>query len=234
MLIPEHKALFVHIPKTAGQSVENFMLKHLGKNREKDGPGYLLRYNPNPEKGPKRLAHLTAKEYVKYGYLNQEQFETYFKFTIVRNPWERMLSFYKFRGFSSLIGFNTFINRYLPEYFEKEHGFFKPQTDFIFNTQNELLVDFMGRFEQLNADFSIIADHLSIPFSQLPKHNRSIEKGIVSKKSFLLLQKHPKILKHLNFSPQKTLPYQQAYTDASRKLVNRLYERDIDLLGYVF
>ncbi|RFN57971.1 sulfotransferase family 2 domain-containing protein [Marixanthomonas ophiurae] len=234
MILPEHKALFVHVPKAAGQSVENFLLQSLNKDRKADGPDYLLRPNNNPAKGPKRLAHLTALDYVKYEYLSPKEFDDYFKFSIVRNPWSRMVSFYKFRGFSNLTSFNTFVSKYLPKYFEDEHWFFRPQTDFIFNEEDKLVVDFMGRLEQLDTDFSKIAQQLSVPFTKLPKSNHSIEKGLISRKSYNLIRKHPGIIKYISSSPKNNKKYKEMYNDTSRKIVENLYQKDIELLGYTF
>ena len=69
MISEKYKTLFVHIPKTGGQSVEHFFLnlQNLDWNsRDK----LLLRENKFRNFGPERLAHLTAIEYKKYGYLS--------------------------------------------------------------------------------------------------------------------------------------------------------------------
>lgn len=72
MIVEDPKLLFVHIPRTAGSSVEKFFDYQLhGK--------YL----------PHNAQHSTLEEY-DGGY----DLEDYFKFTIVRNPWDRLLSWY--------------------------------------------------------------------------------------------------------------------------------------------
>ncbi len=234
MIIPEYKAIYVHIPKAAGQSVENFLLASLGKNRKDDGADYLLRPNDNLEKGPKRLAHLTANEYIEYGYITETNFKGYYKFAIVRNPWARLVSFYKFRGFSTFITFPVFVNHYLPYYFEKEFWFFKPQTDFIYDNEDKVLLDYIGKLENLDIDFKQIAQKLKIDFTTLPKNNHSIEKGLISRKSFNLILKHPRLLTQLNLFTQNPMSYKDAYNDSTITVVNKLYERDIDLLKYAF
>lgn len=233
MLIPEYQILFVHIPKTAGQSIENFLLHSLQKDRINHGREYLLCPNDNPSKGPERLAHLTVKDYVKYNYLKEEEYNQYFKFSMVRNPWSRVVSFYKFRGFHNLITFNRFVERYLPKYFEKENWFFRPQTDFIFDVNSNLLVDFLGKFELIETDFKKIIIQFDIPFSVLPKNNVSQAKKVISKKSVNLIKKHPEIISRLYFNYREK-PYQELYNQNSKKIVSRLYEKDIDLLKYTF
>ncbi len=234
MLITEYKALFVHIPKTAGQSVENYMLECLGKRRETNGSDFLLRPNDNPKFGPPRLAHLTVKEYVKYGYVTQEDFDGYFKFSFVRNPWERIISFYRYYGFSNLIKFPVFVKKYLPLYFEKEHWFFRPQVEFIFDESDVLQVDFLGRMETLKEDFDTVTRLSSIPKGILPHNNVSEERGIVSKKSLFVVKKHPKVIIDLSFSIKKSKDYSDLYSTEAKKIVEKYYERDIELLKYKY
>ena len=69
MISHEHKFIFIHIPKCGGTSIERFFKMKL----------------------PRQGAHLNLKYYKK----NTENYETYFKFTIVRNPWDKMVSEYK-------------------------------------------------------------------------------------------------------------------------------------------
>jgi hypothetical protein len=72
MILPDKKIIFIHIPRTGGTSVEKY-------------------FNFKYEAGwkPKTAQHLTLQEY-------SEHYDTdnYFKFTIVRNPWDRLMSWY--------------------------------------------------------------------------------------------------------------------------------------------
>ena len=69
MITHQFKCVFVHIPKTAGQSVEHFFLNlHQLTWQEKER--LLLVKNTDPNKGPERLAHMTAAEYVQCGNTN--------------------------------------------------------------------------------------------------------------------------------------------------------------------
>lgn len=65
----EFNCLFVHVPKTAGQSVEQFFMNRLGLDWEKDREVVLLNNNPDPARGTQKLAHMTASEYIQLGYL---------------------------------------------------------------------------------------------------------------------------------------------------------------------
>ncbi len=234
MILRQYKALFVHVPKAAGQSVEDYFLNQLGKSRTKDGSEFLMRFNDDPTKGPERLAHLTAEDYTRYNYLSQEDFNSYYKFSIVRDPWSRMVSFYKFQGYSSLVSFEKFVSHYVPLCMDSMHWFFRPQADFIYNDKDELLVDYVGKLERLNEDFKEVAKKLKLEFDKLPRNNHSKERGFVSRKSWNLIKEHPSILGHVSFQKNENKGYRDAYNDKTIALVGKYYERDIDLLKYAF
>ena len=96
MISIKHNIIFIHIPKCAGQSIENIFLKDLGLTWQERHP-LLLRPRTGKEKGPERLAHLYAEEYFKFGFISKEAYDKFFKFTIIRNPIDRFLSEINYR-----------------------------------------------------------------------------------------------------------------------------------------
>ena len=72
MILPRKKIIFIHIPRTGGTSVEKY-------------------FNFKHEAGwkPATAQHFTLEEYSKHYDLDK-----YFKFSIVRNPWDRLMSWY--------------------------------------------------------------------------------------------------------------------------------------------
>lgn len=63
MICHPYRCVFVHVPKTAGMSIEHVFLGLQGLTWEKRS-ALLLRHNDDPAKGPPRLSHLKASEYV--------------------------------------------------------------------------------------------------------------------------------------------------------------------------
>jgi hypothetical protein len=72
MILPDKKIIFIHIPRTGGSSVEKY-----------------FNFKFSSDWKPKTAQHLTLEEYS-----NHYDLDKYFKFTIVRNPWDRLISWY--------------------------------------------------------------------------------------------------------------------------------------------
>ena len=80
-----------------------------------------------------------------------------------------------------------------------------PQTKWIKN-DGKIAVDFVGRFENLDADFQVICEALGInPVPKLP-----------------------------HFNPGEHRPYQEYYDDETRAIVADVYADDIETFGYTF
>ncbi len=239
MICHHYKCIFIHIPKNAGQSIEHVFLKLLNLDWDTRAP-LLLRYNDRPELGPERLAHLKACEYVPCKYLTQEQFDEYFKFSFVRNPWDRMVSIYKYFGWDRYVEFKKFVVKKLTnKVWRDNYWFVRPQSDFVCNESGDIIVDFLGKFENLRADFNQVCQHLGLAPTELPYINKSkkqkLKPSLNPKKAF----NYAGWLYHHRTIPRfKTIPsfsnYQDYYDDESRELVAQLYQKDIELFGYKF
>ena len=220
------------MPKTAGQSVEQVFLELLGLTWETRAP-LLLRKNTVPELGPPRLAHLTAEDYVRYKYMTREQFDSYFKFAFVRNPWDRMVSCYKYLGMPLELEFKQYLTgRYLTKEWKTMYWFTRPQSEYLYDESGRLMVDFVGRFENLQADFNKVCERIGIAAVELPYANRSETKPVQSSSTLATVKK---LLSPSDRAvTEKPRRYQDYYDDESRDIVAELYKRDIELFGYSF
>lgn len=145
------KFIFVHINKTGGTSIKHAMKPVLSE----------IDIN-NLGKGK----HVSAKELRERF---PEEWESYFTFGFTRNPWDRTVSKYFFwKQFNKV-----------PATFEEfiKGGEFKSWTlcGMLCAPANEVIVDFVGKFENLSSDFekvcSIIGIDASLPHINGSKHS---------------------------------------------------------------
>jgi len=182
MISNHHKVIFVHIPKCAGQSIEMAFLKDVGLTWDTRSP-MLLRPKLNNEFGPQRLAHLFAYEYVKYGYISKFEYNQFYKFSVVRDPIDRIISELNYRkvkkGFSgvrSILDYVQKINKNYPLDSDLVRHIL-PQIDFVLNEdKDEIIVDKIIRFEELNTGFQKIRISIDCANLELVHINSSITK----------------------------------------------------------
>lgn len=168
-----HECIFVHIPKCGGQSVEIAFLNDLGLGWNHRSP-LLLRPNDDPEVGPPRLAHLTYKQYIKFNYLSERLWKKYFSFTVVRNPYSRVESFYKYLGFDGAVSFNTFVTQWLPKLFNGDMAWFlMPQVEYFCKDDGSISVDEVVKLEKLNNKLPSLLNRVGIDITEIPHVNKS-------------------------------------------------------------
>ena len=185
MISIKHKIIFIHIPKCAGQSIENIFLRDLGLCWEERYP-LLLRPRKVNEKGPERLAHLYAEEYFKFGYIPKEKYDKFFKFSIIRNPIDRILSEINFQKIPKKNPKNIYGVESVEEYISKVIKLDKfsdlqrhisPQVKFLYDSEtNKLLVDNVILFDELNHEVPKILKKKLKVILEVPKINSSKNK----------------------------------------------------------
>lgn len=212
MISHEHKCIFIHIPKTAGSSINTFF--HPGVKFHHDSPDYERLFGWCPER-KLHMQHATSKQLLETELVTKEQWETYYKFLFVRNPWDRAYSDYVFiQNFSGIKGsFKSFLKKenefkkilndnsdssYLGDHLQL-------QTDF-FDFEGIYKPDFIGRFENFTEDIGQVLINLQID------------------KVFN---------KHSNKSKRKK-EYSLFYTNSNKQLVADKYGQDIEKLNYTF
>jgi hypothetical protein len=91
-----YKYIFVHIPKTGGRPLNLALEAKAMKDDVLIGDTPKAINRRNRIKDNKTSGHLWKHSRLTdiYGLVTREQIESYFVFTIVRNPWDCMVSYY--------------------------------------------------------------------------------------------------------------------------------------------
>lgn len=158
----QQRAIFVHIPKAAGSSVCLALFGH-------------------------QVGHYTIHQWRA---MDARACRKYFTFTFVREPADRLYSAFRYlqsggmnevdRAFAEqrLAGleFAAFVERLAvdPELLDWIH--FRPQHEFLMN-EDRVLVDFVGRYENIAEDFATVAARLGRD-AELPRFNAGDRPGV--------------------------------------------------------
>jgi len=154
----KYKVIFVHIPKTAGTSVERFLEipgvseEHLRSHKISKINGVM--YAPQ---------HLTANLLINHNFV-KKYWNNYFKFSIVRHPYTRALSEYFWRKGKTRKNlkfnsneFDNFLNSL--KRMNKDHDL--SQYDYLYN-DGKLLVDYVGKYENLKLTVNTLCKRINI------------------------------------------------------------------------
>jgi len=208
----KHKFIYYPIPKAACTTIKSFIITI---DEIKRGPS----------------VHTTTMPRVVFPENKFQIYKDYFHFTSVRNPYDRLLSCYIEKVYNPALSNRTdgaFINgenREFIRWYGNCVGFKKMSfSDFVhfvtqipdehcdphFAPQHRLLdletLDFIGRLENFDQDFSYIKEQISLSDDVKPEK--------------LMATKHG--------------PYQNYYDDELRKMVAEKYARDLEIFNYDF
>jgi hypothetical protein len=168
MISLQKRFLFVHIPKTAGNSIQSVLRDYsedevVALRSEQDGVERFGLRNPKYElKKHSRLAEYRDA-------LGNDEFRDLYKFTCVRNPWDRMVSYY-FTPTQNTTAwdagkFRKIIVKALPV---EDYLRLNERDNDPFENVNYII-----RFENLADDFRTVCAALTISPTTLPQYNRS-------------------------------------------------------------
>ncbi|MBT8074385.1 MAG: sulfotransferase family 2 domain-containing protein [Xanthomonadales bacterium] len=180
--------IFIHINKTAGTSIGRAI-------------------------GLPVKDHLTAKEIIAK--IGEDKWQEAYKFTLVRNPWDKVVSLYEYRRKKDKNRIAT-QNVSFADWVKMTHGSgrdtryydnpksFQPQVEWLKDTNGSVSIDFVGQFESINESFNHVKTVIGLD-AELPHLNASRRAG-----------------------------YRSYYDDETRELVERWYSEDIERFGYAF
>ena len=188
----QSKTVFIHIPKTAGVSI----LKAIyGEVSFESHRSYFF-----------NKVALNMKD------------DVYFTFSFIRNPLDRLYSTYKFlqkggmnkydeiafkKHLSRFTDFEDFVINGLNSKLIQEITHLKPQHEYICDYSGKILVDYIGRFENLEEHIKILSNKLNKKII-LPHYNKNVKENV----SFTV------------------------YTTEMVKKVKSIYKDDFELLDY--
>lgn len=173
MISLPHKTIFVHIPKCAGQSVEAAFCADLGMDwgRHRHLLGCFQRPPTWAKDLPMALAHLTAAEYTAREFCPGALFETCFRFAVIRDPVERVVSAWRYLKTDR--SFADFVAHALPALIAEDHYFHRTQRAFLYAPGSDrLLVDLVIPFSALGDGWDEVQRRSGVR-AALPHRNRS-------------------------------------------------------------
>jgi len=208
------KCIFIEVPKTASTSIRKVL-------------GFSVRPHLDIKEIKQEMINgwpfnkgngLSGKLYVFNKFIPlsirkkkvEDKFNTYYKFGFVRNPWDRVVSLY-FRKegirMSDKMSFEEFVVWIQNSSDTCIHAsVHKNQLDWFTDENGKVIVDFIGKFENINEDYQIVKNKLGID-KQLP---------------------------HVNKSTLKKKHYTEYYSFKTKDIIAKKFKVDIEYFGYKF
>jgi len=227
----KHKFIFIKTRKTAGTSIEISLSRFCGKN------DIITPITPEDEKirkefliGPQnyqlhksgkiffKIKSIIYKNKIKNEFYNhapgieikkeigEEVWNSYYKFCFDRNPWDKTISLYwwdKRLSRARNLGFD--------EWFEsrKKIGLTHYNYPLYSDNNDKILVDFVGKYENLETDLLKICNKIGIEFDNwLPKAKGGFRKD----------KKH----------------YSCYFNEEQKEFINKYFKKEIELMNYSF
>jgi hypothetical protein len=216
ILLTRYNAVYIDIAKVASSSLKATFAAVLGLDLD------IVGGNPHEVEFPRPPESSCTGEWLYPGQ---------YTFSFVRNPWDRLVSCYRdkiegevegftkfsesgvarclarFGAFSANMSFEEFVHAVasIPDADADEH--FRSQHNYLTNIWGDIAVDFVGRYENLEADFRRVAARIGLPPNiSLPR-----------------MQANPRFVNYVDY-----------YTDATREAVATRFAQDITLFSYRF
>lgn len=99
----------------------------------------------------------------------EDSLKDYLVFTVVRNPWDRFISGWKYLPAYKELSLDQVMEK-LPKSGHDYRHLTRPQLDILIDSKNKFVPDFVARFENLEDDLKELSKLLGKPF-HLPKMN---------------------------------------------------------------
>ena len=208
------KAIFIHIPKCGGVSVERSIHKALGGND-------VINYNniiriPSNKDIPNSLGlglHSNLSDFRRH--YGRENINDFYIFSIVRNPWRRMVSHYEYLTKAMFnkrveenhrLSFNSFIQVYE----SKILAYSMQGYDHYLDDDGRSHVDFVGKLENIDEDIKTIGLGMKLEIPEVLHMNAT----------------DPTLKEHEN--------WRDYYNPWTKNKVAEIFKEDIEKYNYEF
>jgi len=197
----KHKFIFIRVPKTASTSIQLALGKICGPGdivsafRE---PNIAPDHHPRNDEG--YVPHTAARKIKRK--ITPEIWNRYFKFAFERNPFDKMVSQYHMKISK---GYDKSFKEFCLECAGGVRSFRKGIE--LYSKGGKIVVDFIGKYENLNEDFNFVCEKLNLPKLELTRERAR---------------------------PRKEKDYRKYYDDETRKIVEERFSREIKLFNYKF
>lgn len=206
ILSHRHRFIFFAIPKTGTHAIRFALRPHLGEEDLEQVQLFVQKRQPYPDLARIGHGHLGWRE--TKAALPAPVWDDYFKFAIVRNPWERFVSYCAFmHRTTGLFAADprAAMNQVLDNPEHRTRVVFRPQHEFICDEDGRPMIDMVGRHEAMQSTFDAICERLDLPRRELERVNASAHG-----------------------------PWRDCYDASLRARVAALYARDIEIFSYRF
>lgn len=206
-----HNFIFIHIVKAAGSSVTATLTPYANRpetrlpNRIIRKLGLDIRLPGKYREFPVHIWAARLRDRVPASF-----FDNAFKFTFVRNPWDWQVSLYHWYLDHPEHLLHDKISKMTFEDYARWRADTPPlyyQRNYIVDEKDDVLVDYIGRFETLVDDFSEVCRRIGVR-NELQQVNVTLNRA--------------------------GRDYRTYYTDTTAELIRRTYERDIMFFNYHF
>jgi hypothetical protein len=200
-----HKFIFVAIPKTGTHSVRRSLREHLGPEDQEQVRLFTEKTLSIPALAALKHGHIALQQLQPH--MPPANFDSYFKFAFVRNPFDRFVSFCSFMGRKSG-AFAQNPQAVMRHYLFPQptlHLLMTPQHLFVTDDAGGLLADHLGRVETMQESYDEICGRIGIPSARLERANATERRD-----------------------------YRGYYDPQLIDAVAKVYARDLELFGYDF
>ena len=204
--------VFIHINKTGGSSIEHIL--------RRDGSTLMPKHPDACETiGYWHPQHFTASEYLKV--MGEEEYNKRYVFSVVRNPWDRMVSCYSMAHKVSTVTkdhFSPWVIQWLnrpnkpcprePTKCKDHTRTFLPCADWVKGAKVDTIVRFENYAEEMESVYATLGT--PVPIDRIRQVTRNSKKH------------------------RRVTDYREYFTDKARDIVANKLSADIDAYGYQF